>query len=256
MWDLHPVPSPKCCNTPRSYTNSVPPMADVCLGHLYPEGADYIVCGDFYSRMILIWHLPSGQSNTTKVISLLKEMFSEQGIPETLSPDSGPQYTSAQFADFCTSWVVTHEMSSPHYPQSNGFAESCVKSVKYALQCAKYSGANLQLTLLVLWATPVNAKLPSPAELLTNTSLGPPSLPKSATLTQQPSKFTNGLLPFLTSSDHRLINTANLLHPCMLVSQLPCMITFRRFGSPLQWYMSYPRTATRNTPAMVLSTAA
>ena len=89
----------------------------------------------------------------------------------------------------------------------------------------------------------------------TNASSGPPSLPKSTTLTLQPSKFANGLLPALTPSDHRLINTASLLHPCMLVSQLPCIMPFTRFGSPLQWYMSYPRTVSRYTPAMVLSTA-
>ena len=41
-----------------------------------------------------------------------------------------------------------------------------MKSVKHALQCAKYSGANPQLTLLALQATPIDAKLPSPAELL------------------------------------------------------------------------------------------
>ena len=36
MWDLHPVSSPKCCSTPHSYANSIPPMVDVCLRHLNP----------------------------------------------------------------------------------------------------------------------------------------------------------------------------------------------------------------------------
>ena len=116
--------------------------------------------------MIFILCLPSGQSNTINVISLLKEMFSEHRMPEILHSDNGPQYTSAQFTDFCTSWGITHETSSPHYPQLNGFAEACVKSVKHALQCANYSGANPQLTLLVLWATPIDTKLSSPAEHL------------------------------------------------------------------------------------------
>ena len=35
VWDLHWVPSPKCCSIPHSYANSVPPMADVCYRHLY-----------------------------------------------------------------------------------------------------------------------------------------------------------------------------------------------------------------------------
>ena len=37
--------------------------------------------------------------------------------------------------------------------------------MKQALQCTKYSGANPQLALLVLQATPIDTKLPSP-ELL------------------------------------------------------------------------------------------
>ena len=57
-------------------------------------------------------------------------------------------------------------MSSLHYPQSNGFAEACIKSVKHAVQLAKYSGADPHLALLALSATPIDTKFPSPAELL------------------------------------------------------------------------------------------
>ena len=116
--------------------------------------------------MILVWCLPPGQSNANKVVPLLKEMFSEHGIPKVLHFDNGPQYASAQFTDICISRGISHKTSSLHYPQSNGFAEACIKSVKHALQWAKYSGANPHLALLTLWATPINTKLPSLAELL------------------------------------------------------------------------------------------
>ena len=112
------------------------------------EGTDYLIYGDFYSKMILVRHLPSVQSNTVKVVSLLKKMFSEHGIPEVLHSNNSLQYASAHFTEFCTSWGITHETSSPHYPQSNGFAEACVKSMKHALQCTKYSGTDPQLALL------------------------------------------------------------------------------------------------------------
>ena len=84
-------------------------------------------------------------------------MFLEHRIPKVLCSDNGPQYVSAQFTEFCTSWGITHETSSPHYLQLNGFAEVSVKSVKHALQHAKYSDADQQLTLLVLQATPIDA---------------------------------------------------------------------------------------------------
>ena len=48
----------------------------------------------------------------------------------------------------------------------NGFAKACIKSVKHTLQRAKYSGADPHLASLPLRATPINTKLPSPAELL------------------------------------------------------------------------------------------
>ena len=98
------------------------------------EGVNHLVVGNFYSNMNFVQHLPPGQNNANKVVSLLKEMFSEHGIPEVLRSDNGPQYVSAQFANFCISWGITHETSSLHYPQSNGSAEACIKSVKHALQ--------------------------------------------------------------------------------------------------------------------------
>ena len=93
-------------------------------------------------------------------------MFSVHRIPKALCSDNEHQYASAVFAEFCTSWGITHKTSSPHYPQSNGFTEACMKSVKHALQHAKYSGTNPQLALLVLPATSIDAKLPSLVEIL------------------------------------------------------------------------------------------
>ena len=84
------------------------------MGIFTLEGIDYLICGNFYSKMILVQHLPSGQSNTVKVILLLKEIFSEHRIPKVLHSDNSPQYASAQFTEFCTSWGITHETSNPH----------------------------------------------------------------------------------------------------------------------------------------------
>ncbi len=56
--------------------------------------------------------------------------------------------------------------STPLHPKSNGFAEAMVKIVKGAMQKAKHSGSDPYLALLDLRATPIDAQLPSPAELL------------------------------------------------------------------------------------------
>ena len=56
------------------------------------EGVDHLVVGDFYLKMIFVQCHPPSQSNANKVISLLKEMFSEHGIPKVFCSDNGPQY--------------------------------------------------------------------------------------------------------------------------------------------------------------------
>ena len=85
------------------------------------------------------------------------------------------------------------------------------------------------------WHSELLQSMPSSPHLLnscTNTSLGPSSLPKCATLMQQPSKFVNRLTPVPMPSDHRLINTANHLHPCVLVSAVAMYDNFCKIWVP------------------------
>ena len=89
---LTPTPTPSC-------------PWQMCATDIFMlEGVDHLVVGDFYSKMIFVWHIPPGQSNANEVVSVLKEMFSEHGISKVLCSDNGPQYASAQFAYFCISW--------------------------------------------------------------------------------------------------------------------------------------------------------
>jgi transposase InsO family protein len=129
-------------------------------------GRTYLVVGDHYSKMHMVRKYPKGNSSSNKTIQFLKEIFSENGIPETLRSDNGPQFSSYEFKEFCQTWHIEHATSSPLYPKSNGFAEAMVKITKGALQRAKDSGSDPHLALLDLRATPVDSHLPSPAELL------------------------------------------------------------------------------------------
>ena len=54
-------------------------------------------------------------------------IFSEFGNPLVFRSDNGPCYSSQEFKFFMQNWLVEHRTSSPHYPQSNGLAESMVK---------------------------------------------------------------------------------------------------------------------------------
>ena len=76
------------------------------------------------------------------VVDNTKKLFAEQGIPQKVVSDNGPQFVAAQYNAFAETWGFTHITSSPHYPQSNGFIERIIQTVKYALEKAKLSGNN------------------------------------------------------------------------------------------------------------------
>jgi len=80
--------------------------------------------------------------------------------------DNGRQYSSEDFASFSSDWEFEHVMSSPHYPQSNGFIERIIQTVKNTIDKAKRSNKDPEMELLTLNTTPLVTKLPRPAELL------------------------------------------------------------------------------------------
>ena len=110
--------------------------------------------------------MPPSQYNANKTISVLKELFSEHGIPETLASDNGPQFANHMFAEFAKEWNFDHKTSSPRDPRSNGQAEATMKIVKGLLIKAKYSEQDPHLALLTYRSTPIDAHLQSPAEML------------------------------------------------------------------------------------------
>ena len=67
---------------------------------------------------------------------------------------------------FAQEWGFQHIQSSPYYHQSNGEVERFVRTVKDTLTKAHQSGQDLDMALLCYRSTPINSKLPSPAELM------------------------------------------------------------------------------------------
>ena len=112
---------------------------------------------------------------------------------------------------------------------------------------------------LPFWCSNICPLMPSSCHLLsscTDARLGPPFPSESTTETQQPSRFMNELMPAPMPPSHKQTNDANVLHPCILASQLQCMTPSVRSGFLPLWYVSCQMTATRCTPVMVWSTTA
>ena len=119
-----------------------------------------------YSKMCFVHKMPSAGVTSAAIISQMKEIFAEHVVPDILRSDNGPQYASAAFTVFVKEWEFKHATPSPHYPASNGIAESMVKIIKTAFTNATYSGEDSQLTLLALHRTQVDPHLLSPVHML------------------------------------------------------------------------------------------
>ena len=120
---------------------------------------------DYYSNMPIVWKMPTSQCNSAKMITILKELFAEHGIPEEIRSDNGPQFASHLFVEFTKDWNIKHSTSSPWNPRSNGQAESAVKIGKDLLTHIKCFGQDPYLTLSAYRSTPVDTHLWS-AEML------------------------------------------------------------------------------------------
>ena len=128
------------------------------------NGHKYLIVGDYYSKFPFVRSLNSETSNA--IIPQLKSIFSEHGIPRELYTDNGPCYASKEFQSFAAKWGFRHLTSSPHFPQSNGFIERLVGTVKSVLKKCQATRHDPQLAFLFLRSTPVDNHLPSPAEIL------------------------------------------------------------------------------------------
>ena len=126
----------------------------------------YLLIIDYYSKYPFVYKM-NNACTSTNVINILKKLFAEQGVPETLMSDNGRQYSSTEFAEFTKSWNFKHITSSPYNPRSNGLAERTVQTIKRTL----IKTNDPYKALLLLRATPIDAHLRSPAELLYNRRL-------------------------------------------------------------------------------------
>ena len=89
----------------------------------------------------------------------MQSIFSEYRWPNTLVMDNGPCYTSKEFQLLMQTMSVNHLTSSPHYPQSNGFAEKFVGIIKNLFHKTKEEGQSPYTALMVYRNTPLNGTL-------------------------------------------------------------------------------------------------
>jgi len=115
------------------------------------------------------------------VIKKLKAHIARYRVPDEIVSDNGPQFAAEEFRVFAQSYGFKHTRTSPHYPQSNGKAESAVKQAKKTLRMARASGNDFYLALLNIRNTLQEGHNTSPAQRMMSRSTRM-TLPVSASL--------------------------------------------------------------------------
>ena len=148
----------------QSHPTPVVPWHTVATDLFKTKNSKYLLILDYYSRFPVLHKL--GSTTSRVLVQEMKAVFAELRVPNVLVSDGGPQYTSAEFKDFMKHWQIEHRVSSPRNPQYNGMAEHCVQTMKTSLIKTIEEGEDVDLALLTYKTTPLNHRLPSPAELL------------------------------------------------------------------------------------------
>ena len=133
------------------------------------KGKCYILICDYFSKFPFMF---SCKTSWGSLKDCLIDLFSNEGFPKEIISDNGSPFNSQEFADYLSSHGVKHTTSSPHYPQSNGFIECHIQTVKNLLYKAMDAGTrSFQEVLSELRATKIGNDLPCPAEILHGRSL-------------------------------------------------------------------------------------
>ena len=140
------------------------PWERIAMDHFYQNGRLYLLVCDYLSKFPFIFQTKS--TSFAYIKEQLEELFGLEGTPDEIMSDSGPPFSSREFNSFLSGLGIKHTTSSPNYPQSNGFIERQIQTVKRLMEKATSTGRSFQEALTGLRATPIAEGMPSPAEIL------------------------------------------------------------------------------------------
>lgn len=198
---------PHCARVAKSPAQAMPvpwpksqrPWQRVHVDYAGPlDGEYYLLVVDSFSKWPEI--VQTSRITAIATIKILRSLFARLGMPETVVSDNGTQFTSAEFAEFCSTNGIQHITTAPFHPQSNGQAERFVDTFKRATKKIREGKGSMQEALdlfLLTYRTTPNPSAPngsSPSEAMfgrrirTNLELLRPPTPCQQDQEQQPGK--------------------------------------------------------------------
>ena len=182
----------KMCGPCQEYSNAqtkcpmieveVPPHPWHTLGAdlFYVNGKWYLLVTDCFSKVPFVRSLPNTGAPAT--IRAMKNIMGENGVQMKIISDNGVHFTASEFATFAKQYGFEMILSSPRYAKGHALIERHVQTIERCMMKCMANGQDFDLALLALRATPLDATLQSPVEILNGrkyrTTL--PSVPSAA----------------------------------------------------------------------------
>ena len=138
------------------------PWECITMDHFYWQNRLYLLVCDYFSKFPFVFQAKS--TSFANIKDQLEELFGLEGKPDEIMSDNGPLFSSKEFNSFLSGHGIKHTTSSPNYPQSNGFIERQIQTMKRLMEKANSTGRSFQEALTSLKATPIAEGMPSPAD--------------------------------------------------------------------------------------------
>ena len=136
------------------------PMEQISIDLFHVAGKTYMVTADRFSGYLWVDLLRTQCTKAvTDMVDKITRIFE---VPLYCRTDGGTQFRGP-FDEYCKSRGITHELSSPYNPRSNGHAEAAVKIAKHLL--IKTSPSDFPAALAA-WRNTAREDKPSPNELM------------------------------------------------------------------------------------------
>lgn len=94
------------------------------------ESKMWLVCTDAYLKYPYIGLTDVGKTTTENTIAMLEEIFVNEGFPDTVVTDNGPQFALQAFNTFCNRLGINNITTPPYHLASNGEAERFLRTLK------------------------------------------------------------------------------------------------------------------------------
>ena len=137
---------------------------------------DFLIVADVFSKYFLVRKLANSTSAT--VCAEIATIVTELGLPHIIRSDNGPCYNSKEFQQLLQHYNITHHISCPHHPRSNGFVERMVGVAKKLVDKAGSEGKPWISGLYEYRVTPQSGSIASPLQLITQCTPREKDLPQ------------------------------------------------------------------------------